>query len=91
MTKLREFSRQVFGEGYSKWIFLLPSLILLVFFALPLISLIYRSIAPDFFANALSKQAFQALKTESGHKFHHHTCDSCVGNAASVSACSLEI
>lgn len=62
MTKLREFSRQVFGEGYSKWIFLLPSSILLAFFALPLISLIYRSIAPDFFANALSKQAFQALK-----------------------------
>ncbi len=62
MTKLREFSRQFFGEGTSKWIFLLPSLILLAFFALPLISLIYRSIAPDFFANALSKQAFQALK-----------------------------
>jgi len=62
MSKLREFSRQVFGEGTSKWIFLLPSLILLVFFALPLIALIYRSIAPDFFANALSKQAFQALK-----------------------------
>ena len=62
MTKLREFSRQIFGEGYSKWILLLPSLILLAFFALPLIALVYRSIAPDFFANALSKQAFQALK-----------------------------
>lgn len=62
MTKFRVFSRQVFGEGYSKWIFLVPSLILFAFFALPLISLIYRSIAPDFFANALSKQAFQALK-----------------------------
>lgn len=62
MTKLRVFSRQVFGEGYVKWVFLVPSLILFAFFALPLISLIYRSIAPDFFANALSKQAFQALK-----------------------------
>ncbi|MFN8413947.1 MAG: ABC transporter permease [Anaerolineales bacterium] len=62
MNKLREFFRQVFGEGISKWIFLLPSLILLVFFALPLLALIYRSIVPDFFANALSKQAFQALK-----------------------------
>lgn len=62
MKKLREFSRRVFGKGYSKWIFLLPSLILLAFFALPLLALIYRSIAPDFFANALSKQAFQALK-----------------------------
>ncbi|MBK7449204.1 MAG: hypothetical protein IPJ47_07155 [Anaerolineales bacterium] len=62
MNKLREFFRQVFGEGTSKWIFLLPSLILLVFFALPLIALIHRSITPDFFANALSKQAFQALE-----------------------------
>ena len=62
MTKLQEFPRHVFGERYSKWIFLLPSLILLAFFALPLIALVYRSIAPDFFANALSKQAFQALK-----------------------------
>jgi len=62
MMKLREFSRRYFAEGTSKWIFLLPSLILLAFFALPLIALIYRSIAPDFFENALSKQAFQALK-----------------------------
>ena len=62
MTKLRELYRRIFREGTSKWIFLLPSLILLVFFALPLIALIHRSIAPDFFANALSKQAFQALK-----------------------------
>ncbi len=62
MTKLRELSRRIFREGTSKWIFLLPSLILLAFFALPLIALIHRSIAPDFFANALSKQAFQALK-----------------------------
>ena len=62
MSKLREFFHQVFGEGISKWIFLFPSLILLVFFASPLISLLYRSIAPEFFANALSKQAFEALK-----------------------------
>lgn len=62
MTNFREFSRQVLGEGYSKWILLLPSLILLAFFAVPLIALIYRSIGPDFFANTLSRQAFQALK-----------------------------
>jgi molybdate transport system permease protein len=62
MTKLREFSRQFFGEGYPKWIFLLPSLILLAFFALPLAALIFRSISPDFFTNALSRQAFLALR-----------------------------
>lgn len=49
------------GEGVSIWIFLLPSLILLLFFALPLVALIYRSISPDFFSNALSEEAFQAL------------------------------
>lgn len=62
MKKLQEFSRRILKEGISRWIFLLPGLILLAFFALPLISLIYRSIAPDFFANALSKQAFLALR-----------------------------
>ncbi len=62
MIKLQEFFRRIFREGTSKWIFLLPSLIILTFFALPLISLIYRSVAPDFFENALSRQAFQALK-----------------------------
>lgn len=62
MIKLQEFFRRIFREGTSKWIFLLPSLIILTFFALPLISLIYRSVAPDFFENTLSRQAFQALK-----------------------------
>jgi molybdate transport system permease protein len=61
MTRLREFYRQVFGGGSSKWIFLLPSLILLAFFGLPLAALIYRSFAPGFLTNAFSRQAFQAL------------------------------
>lgn len=61
MANLRKISR-LFGEGCSIWIFLVPSLILLVFFALPLAGLVYRSIAPDFFTNAFSKQAFQALR-----------------------------
>ncbi|MBK7453865.1 MAG: molybdate ABC transporter permease subunit [Anaerolineales bacterium] len=59
MKKLREFSRRVFGKGYSKWIFLLPSLILLAFFALPLIALIYRSLAPDFFAKRFQSRRFR--------------------------------
>lgn len=62
MTNSHKLFSRFFGEGYSKWIFLLPSLILLAFFALPLIALAYRSIAPDFFENALSQQSFQALK-----------------------------
>ena len=62
MTKLHEFSRRYFGEGTSKWIFLLPSMLLLAFFALPLIALVNRSISPEFFTNALAKQALQALR-----------------------------
>lgn len=62
MTKLRDLSRRLLGEGCSNWIFLLPGLILLTFFALPLAGLIYRAIAPDFFTNAFSRQAFQALR-----------------------------
>lgn len=50
-----------FTKGSANWIFVFPSLILLVFFAMPLIALAYRSIAPEFFTNALSKQALQAL------------------------------
>jgi len=62
MSKLRQYSRQLLGEGCSVWIFLFPSLILLAFFAMPLAGLAYRSITPDFFPNAFSRQAFQALR-----------------------------
>jgi molybdate transport system permease protein len=62
MIKLRELSRQLLGEGNSSWVFLLPSLILLAFFALPLAAIIFRSFTPDFFTDAFSKQAFQALR-----------------------------
>ena len=48
-------------DGSSKWIFILPSLILLALFILPLVSLVLRSINPDFFTNAFSRQALKAL------------------------------
>ncbi|MCB0101305.1 MAG: molybdate ABC transporter permease subunit [Anaerolineales bacterium] len=66
MTRRQSTSRRIFSGGISKWIFILPSLILLAFFALPLFALVYRSIEPDFFANTLSRQAFQALKLSLG-------------------------
>jgi len=62
MSKLRQLSQQFLGEGFSIWVLLLPSVILLTFFALPLAALILRSITPEFFSNAFSKQAFQALR-----------------------------
>ena len=49
-------------DGYSKWIFIIPSVILLSVFALPLFALILRSINAEFFTNALSGQALKALR-----------------------------
>ncbi len=62
MTKIREFIHQLLDEGYSKWIFIIPSAILLALFAVPLVALILRSINSDFFNNAFSEQAFKALR-----------------------------
>lgn len=61
MKKHSSPTPHLLGEGISIWLFLLPSLVLLVFFAIPLAALIYRAISPDFFQNAFSKIAFQAL------------------------------
>jgi molybdate transport system permease protein len=61
MTKLQRFVHQLFDEGYSKWIFIIPGGILLALFTLPLAALILRSINSDFLDNAFSEQSFHAL------------------------------
>ena len=61
MTKFRVLIHQLLDQGYSKWIFIIPSAILLALFASPLAALILRSINADFFNNAFSEQAFHAL------------------------------
>ena len=48
--------------GNSGWIFILPAAILLALFALPLITLLLRSINEDFFKYIFSEQAFRALR-----------------------------
>jgi molybdate transport system permease protein len=62
MAKIRKFLYRLKDEGYSNWIFIIPSLILLAVFALPLAALVLRSINPNFFNDAFSEQAFKALK-----------------------------
>jgi len=62
MAKIRKFFHQLLNDGYSKWIFFIPSAILLAVFALPLAALILRSINSDFFKDAFSEQAFKALR-----------------------------
>jgi len=46
----------------SKWLFIIPSITMLGLFLLPLLAVFIRSINPDFFGYAFSKQALDALK-----------------------------
>lgn len=63
MNKLQKFINYDFrDEKHSKWIFIIPSVVLLAFFALPLAAIILRSLNLNFFENALSQQAFKALR-----------------------------
>ena len=46
----------------SKWIFIIPGIVLLALFLLPLLALFVRSVNTDFFTYALSEQALKALR-----------------------------
>lgn len=46
----------------STWMFIIPSIILLALFLLPLLALFIRSLNQDFFTNAFSQQAYKALR-----------------------------
>jgi molybdate transport system permease protein len=46
----------------TDWLFVLPSLLLLALFSLPLLSLVLRAVGVDFFVFALSSQALTALR-----------------------------
>jgi molybdate transport system permease protein len=61
MKKFQKLLRQLLDGGNSRWIFVVPSVILVALFALPLAALVLRSINPDFFTNALSGQSLKAL------------------------------
>src|SRR5262245_53185711 len=61
MIKLNALFRQLLNEVYSKWIFIIPGIFLLLLLIVPLFALFVRSINKDSFSNALSEQAFNAL------------------------------
>lgn len=48
-------------DGGTEWLFIVPSVLFLGLFALPLVAVILRSISPDFLKSALSEQALDAL------------------------------
>lgn len=62
MNKLKHFISQFFRDGHSRWLFIPPSLLLLALFVLPLLAVFIRSVDTNFFSNAFSEQAFQALR-----------------------------
>jgi len=62
MEKFRKFTGHFPGEGYSIWVFVIPGVILLAFFALPLAAIILRSIDSNFVDHAFSQQSFMALR-----------------------------
>jgi molybdate transport system permease protein len=54
--------KQLIDDRHLNWIFIVPSVILLALFALPLFALFVRSVNEGFFAYAFSDQAFKALR-----------------------------
>lgn len=51
-----------FLDGHLRWLFIVPSLLLLALFVLPLLAVFARSIDPGFFDHAFSEQARSALQ-----------------------------
>jgi molybdate transport system permease protein len=62
MPSIRRFFRHMAGNGHSDWLFVLPSLILVALFGLPILALFARTLGIDFFAYALTPTALSALK-----------------------------
>ena len=50
------------GEGLSHWLFIFPAALFLFFLAAPILALLSRSLGSHFLDNALSRQAFDALR-----------------------------
>jgi molybdate transport system permease protein len=54
--------RRFFSSNSSRWIFVLPGILLLSLFTLPLFALVSRSFTDGFLDHAFSEQAFRALR-----------------------------
>jgi molybdate transport system permease protein len=61
MTELRKLLHPLRHDGNMRWLFIIPSAILVALFGVPLLTVILRSINPGFFANVLSERAIKAL------------------------------
>jgi molybdate transport system permease protein len=61
MTDFQRILRQLRNDGSLKWVFIVPSAILIALFGVPLIAVAVRSLGPDFVDNVLSERALKAL------------------------------
>lgn len=59
---MHRFFHQHRIKNSPSWVFIIPSLVLIVLIGLPLIALVWRSIGNDFFTYVFSANAFSALK-----------------------------
>ena len=62
MTRLKSFLSRFLHDGHIHWLFILPSVLLLALFVLPLLAVFIRALDENFFNNAFSEQAFKALR-----------------------------
>lgn len=62
MSRIKHFINKSIHDGHLIWIFIVPSAILFALFALPFLALILRALNQDFFSNAFSEQALEALR-----------------------------
>ncbi len=62
MKKNGNFLSRLFDDGHLIWLFILPSMVMLALFALPLLSLFVRSVRDGFFTYIFSEQALKALR-----------------------------
>ena len=62
MSGLRRFIEHISTNGTRDWLFIVPSLLLLCLLGLPLLALFGRALNADFFSQALSPWALEALR-----------------------------
>lgn len=62
MTFLRKLLHRTLSSAKSDWLFILPSLVLLLLFGLPLVALLIRALGTNFIAYSISSKALTALQ-----------------------------
>jgi molybdate transport system permease protein len=62
MSFLQRYFKHVASNGHTDWLFVIPSLLLLGLFGLPILALLQQAVADNYLHYALSQQALTALR-----------------------------